>query len=927
MKFVRQLLQRRSTIVTLSWLLYIPGFIGAYSWAGRATPSLAVLPILISAGMTGVYGGLLAAVFSFPANALLLNLMGEPGWEIMTHGGFLGSALVLLVGILVGRLYDMSNRIKIELLARRQTEIAHQESEAQFRTLFEQSPHPVFLLTTAIPPVIRESNSAAHHLYGYSSEELTGKPISILDNQADIEKIPQRLTSLLNKGRISFDAAHQRKDGTRLVIEVRANLIEMGGQQFILATHADITEREKSKEALRRGNEKLAALYESSLDIIAPHEPQALLETIVKRATLLLDGSSGGMYLCDPQRREVRCVVSYKTPEDHTGTVFNYGQGSAGFVAETGKTLIIDDYRAWQGRAEAYEGAQPFVALVSAPMIWQDQVAGVIHVLHNEVGYFSAKHLELLTLFANQAALAVENAKLLTSAHQHAETVAALLRLSENIGATLDLSETLDLIIEAARNLLHLDRVAIFLRNKDEKTLVPVLPQAGARAQLKLDSQQSERFSQLRLHPNEVPLIKKMMDTRLPVAVNDATQSSLIPPEWAQFFGIRSLLVAPLLVGDEFLGGIYGDYNSESHSFSPSEVELVSGLARQAALAIERARLFDAMERHAQEQQTLRDAGANVANALQQKDAVKRVLVEINRIVPHDTATVQLLREDFLEIIDQRGWGKTKGIIGMRMPIPGQNPNTIVIQEQRHLIINDPSSKYASFQKFPLSEIRSWLGVPLIAHGQTIGMLTLDSLEAHHFTEQHVHLATIFANQVAVTIENARLFEEVQELAVTDVLTGIPNRRQLFDLGNREFNRAARFKRELSAIMLDIDHFKRVNDNFGHPIGDEVLQTIAQRCSQKLRDIDIFGRYGGEEFAILLPETPLAGAYNLAERLRCAVADHPIETGVGPLKITVSLGVASITNQAKHLSDLLGQADIALYAAKQSGRNRVVSRE
>jgi signal transduction histidine kinase len=173
----------------------------------------------------------------------------------------------------------------------------------------------------------------------------------------------------------------------------------------------EIVERKRAKAETHRRAEELAALQATVLDITATHDLPTLLQTVVERAASLLNAAGGGMYLCDQDH--VRCVVSYNTPQDYTGTLLKYGEGAAGTVAQTGQPLIIDDYRAWSGRAAAYEAQQPFRAVLSAPMIWQGQVTGVIHVLQDARDRcFTQADLELLTLFANHAAIAVENARL-----------------------------------------------------------------------------------------------------------------------------------------------------------------------------------------------------------------------------------------------------------------------------------------------------------------------------------------------------------------------------------------------------------------------------------------------------------------------------------------------------------------------------------
>jgi PAS domain S-box-containing protein len=170
--------------------------------------------------------------------------------------------------------------------------------------------------------------------------------------------------------------------------------------------------RLEQMEALRSRAEELDTLQATVLDITAPYDLSTLLERIIERAMRLLGAEGGGMYLCDPEKREVRCVVSYNTPHDYRGVVLKYGEGAAGRVAETGRPVIVNDYRSWEGRAEVYEKDKPFSALLSAPMIWQDRVIGIIHVMEeSKARRFTQADLEMLVLFANHATIAVERTR------------------------------------------------------------------------------------------------------------------------------------------------------------------------------------------------------------------------------------------------------------------------------------------------------------------------------------------------------------------------------------------------------------------------------------------------------------------------------------------------------------------------------------
>jgi diguanylate cyclase (GGDEF)-like protein len=160
-------------------------------------------------------------------------------------------------------------------------------------------------------------------------------------------------------------------------------------------------------------------------------------------------------------------------------------------------------------------------------------------------------------------------------------------------------------------------------------------------------------------------------------------------------------------------------------------------------------------------------------------------------------------------------------------------------------------------------------------------------------------------------------------MAITDELTGLYNRRGFYELGHREVERSRRFQRPLVAIMMDIDHFKRINDTYGHPVGDQVLAEVAKRCKDNLRRIDILGRLGGDEFTVLLPETDMFTGSRVAERLRLHVSAEPIITDGDPLRVSLSMGIAKATATTPDLDVLISRADSAMYRAKEKGRNRV----
>jgi diguanylate cyclase (GGDEF)-like protein len=212
------------------------------------------------------------------------------------------------------------------------------------------------------------------------------------------------------------------------------------------------------------------------------------------------------------------------------------------------------------------------------------------------------------------------------------------------------------------------------------------------------------------------------------------------------------------------------------------------------------------------------------------------------------------------------------------------------------------------------------LALPLFHRDGPAGVVLLGGPA---FDDGAVQVAVALATQGMSAYDNARLFSRVQELATTDDLTGRHNRRHFYAIAGALVTAAGRGRHELAAAMLDIDKFKNINDTYGHGVGDEVIRTVAARLAAAVRQSDVLGRYGGEEFAVVLPDHG-GDARVLAERMRAAVAAMPIATTAGPIAVTISVGLAALHPSDGNLDQLLARADHALYQAKEAGRNQVV---
>jgi diguanylate cyclase (GGDEF)-like protein len=217
--------------------------------------------------------------------------------------------------------------------------------------------------------------------------------------------------------------------------------------------------------------------------------------------------------------------------------------------------------------------------------------------------------------------------------------------------------------------------------------------------------------------------------------------------------------------------------------------------------------------------------------------------------------------------------------------------------------------------------------IPILAHGETIGLLHLvnaaDSRAKEPIAEQR-RLGLVCAEQISLAIANAKLRDQLRDQSIRDALTGMFNRRYMLETSRREFSRAARSGQSVSILSMDIDHFKKFNDNHGHDAGDTVLRAVADTLKASFHDDDVVCRFGGEEFVAILPGTPIEAAAQRAEEVRAKIETMVVRYVDGNLpRVTISIGVASFPQSADNFQGAMKAADEALYSAKDGGRNRV----
>jgi diguanylate cyclase (GGDEF)-like protein len=403
-------------------------------------------------------------------------------------------------------------------------------------------------------------------------------------------------------------------------------------------------------------------------------------------------------------------------------------------------------------------------------------------------------------------------------------------------------------------------------------------------------------------------LVEQVASSRRALVVAGTEEGAALGARSVLVHGLRSIIIAPLRLEERLLGVVYLDSRVAKGIFTVDDVDILTAIANHVAVTMETARAAQletavvAIRQQRDLAYMLREAMGSLSGTLDQDAVLQRLLDAARRVVAG--------RRGWLVRPDDPAQAALLAAGGPLLSAGGPLPGTA------------DDGWTAAFTDPPL-QLRSWLAVGLTVRGEPVGMLVVADESPDAYGPVQVGTIAALAGHGMVAYENARLFHQVRELAATDCLTQLANRRDFLESAALRVAAAARHGRPLAAIMIDIDHFKRVNDAHGHRAGDDVIRAVAAVLRRCCRRTDLVGRYGGEEFALLLSDAA-DDAPGAAERLRAEIERVPIETTAGPLTVTISVGVAYREPGDADIDALLARADECLYRAKRSGRNRVV---
>ena len=810
-------------------------------------------------------------------------------------------------GSLTGRLIVMH-----DVTARKAADQRLLESEARFRMLLETAPAAIMLTDTAA--TIIQANRHASELFGYRPGELAGRPIRKLipGYPTAIHEEPRAgdFSQTTRPSAASHELTGRQRDGREIDLALSYSpLITTDGIIYTNIVH-DMTLLRRSEEQLR--------LQGAALDAAANG--------------IVVTDAEGVILWVNPAFSD---ITGYLPPEvlGKTPRILASGIHEPEFYRDLWDTVKSGNI--WRGEiTNRRKGGDLYIEYQTISPVFDE---------HGKIGKYIA---------IQQDVTAQKRAELDIS--QRARELAIINEIGQAAASNLDLMTLLDLVGDKIRQKFEAWMVYIALLDEESKLIeFPYCVVDGQRVADPQPLAPGEGLTSI-VFRDATPLLidENYAETadRLGAVLNSAP-SDTRPKTW---------IGVPISAGERVIGVLSVQDASREHAYSRDDLNLLTTIAANLGVAIQNARLYQNERERRAVAETLQRVSAAITASLERDEVLAVILEQLGQVVEYDSASIMEWDEErSLRVVAHIGFPSQ--MPAEFVPTPDSAPNVWeVISKRGSLLIADTRDNpgWVSLDG-ATDRIRSWIGIPLIYKGEVMGVLSIDSKIPNFYTERDIRIASIFADQVAIAIENAHLYgraqfelgirkqaeeslreanrsmlqqfreisalqEQLQEQALRDPITGLYNRRFLNESLPREIARAERDRVELGVIMLDLDHFKRINDAYGHIKGDRALVALAGLLNAKTRSSDIACRYGGDEFCLILPGATLTAVAERAEELRAAFEEIEIQADGETFHVTISLGASIFPLHGSSSEELLSRADQALYSAKQAGRNRVV---
>jgi diguanylate cyclase (GGDEF)-like protein/PAS domain S-box-containing protein len=751
--------------------------------------------------------------------------------------------------------------------------------------------------------------------YGWDESEL-GRNVFEMRHDLRESNLYEQFRQVLRKGQPAEFRNLRRV--TRQGREVYQNLygypLYHGDEiKGVVVVVEDVTEQRRAELELQRRTAELDVLHRVALAGAEARSADELLARVTEILAQSIYTDNVGFLLLDEKEQVLRLHPACRgvKPEVRQWRI-PVGQGITGTVVQTGEPLLVPDVR----KEPRYLEASPTVrSELCVPLRVAGRVVGVLNVESRDLGAFTEKDLHLVMTIAGHVGTALEKLRLFEEIRRHNRELAARNAIAHALSRSLDLDSILEELYREIQRLLSPDTFSIALydpardrievrlvieEGKRLPSLIAPLDQAGGLTGWVVRQRQS-----LLIHDMEAEA------ERLPAKPRHITRAA------------RSWLGVPLIARDQVVGAMTVQ-SFRPAAFDEADRDFLTAVAGQVAMAVEKARLLEAERRARQQAEALQRLAATLSSTLELEQLLDLMLEYLEEFIPYDSASVMLVKGDKARVVAARGFPDLAQALAVEVSLTDDRAFQEVVKTHRPVILADAATDPCFRGLGGTDYVRGWICAPLIVRSNVIGLLTVDNRQPGVYDEKDAALVQTFAGHAALAVENARLYQEMRHMALTDGLTGLYNSRHFYRVLEQELLRSERYGHTFSLLMFDLDNFKSYNDRYGHLAGDDLLRELAGLIKGLVRRSDTAFRYGGEEFMLILPETSRPDALVLAERLRQAVQEHAfvVREGIPLGRITISIGVATYPEDARDVEGLVNAADMALLEAKKA-KNRV----
>ena len=548
---------------------------------------------------------------------------------------------------------------------------------------------------------------------------------------------------------------------------------------------------------------------------------------------------------------------------------------------------------------------QQLRSVVAISLQAKEQAFGVLLLGSPDPRRFTPAELRLLLALGHQIGMAVENSMLIQQTSRRSEELHVLNEIGRALSSTLNKEDLLRKIWEELRRLFDV-----------ENFYIGSLDTVRDEMQFDLEIVDGVRMPQ-RARPAGNFLTEYVIRSRQPVLIRENFVEEVrklgVDPIRTQ----GCFCCVPLVAYDRAIGAM-AVYSDQDKAFDEGHLELLRVLASEASIAIENARLFQEERTKARHLTLLNTISRHAIGTLNPDEMLAKMTEELEAGLTYDHIGVGVLDYATREIVIQAEAGKRRGALGQRIPLGvGLVGN---VARNGNMGAFRASQAHDAAMKPMMADTASAVGLPIFFAEQLHGVLYVESTELVDFSEEEVLLLGTLADLIAGALHNALSFQKAQEQAITDGLTGVKTHRFFMEALSAEWKRSTRAGRAFALVLMDLDRFKFVNDFYGHLEGDMVLQRVGHILEANCRRSDVVARYGGDEFVILMPETSMEQARQLASKLRSWVcADNLLREK----NVSASFGIACYPLHGSSPQELIQVADASMYLSKHQGGNAV----